>query len=250
MRKVWSVFDGRRSITSKGEIRMKMKKGIEYSQKSWNPYTGCTMEGCAVGKNCWAYKMSLRQAGRNGYDKDNPFQPTEHPNRMEQPLNRKKPTIYNVSFMGDIAHVKKNWLLIMIQVIKYCPQHRFIFLTKHPEKLMMLNVKFPDNCIVGVTMNKEIDIWRISELVHHIDAKWKWLSVEPMYGRLNISLDGIDWLVIGAQTNPDLQPDVDWVMELLHNATEKNTPTFCKPNLTVIESKYLMELPEVLRLKP
>jgi len=226
-----------------------MKKGIEYADKSWNPITGCLnieKGNCSVGKRCWAYGMSLRLRGRCGYDAANPFKPTFHEDKLEDPLKRKKPTVYDTCFMGDIAFAEKEWLEKVLGVIRKCPQHRFIFLTKAPNKLMMNNLKFPDNCIVGVTVNNEKDVWRISELVHHINAKYKWLSVEPMYERLNISIDGIDWLVIGAQSNPVKQPDIRWVLELMRKANHRNIPIFLKPNLTIIE--LTMELPEVLKV--
>jgi len=227
---------------------MKMK-GIEYSDKRWNVITGCFgIENgtCAVGTDCWAYKMSFRQAGRNGYPaKPNQFKPTFHADKLCDPINRNKPTIYNTCFMGDIGYAEKDWLEMVISIINQCPQHRFIFLTKVPNELMMLNLQFPDNCIIGVTVNSEADIWRISELVHHIDAKYKWVSFEPIYEDMDIDLDGIDWCVIGAQTNPELQPETDWVRSILRETGKHKIPIFMKPNLK--GTNHIQELPEMLR---
>lgn len=227
---------------------MEGKKGIEYSEVSWNPFSGCENiqnGNCSVGKKCWAYGMSLRLAGRCGYDSENPFQPTFHEDKLDVPLKRMKPTIFNTCFMGDIGFAKKEWMEKIIEVIEQCPQHRFIFLTKAPHLLSELDITFPENCIVGVTVNCQDDYWRIGNL-HQIDCKYRWVSFEPLYGKVLANLDGIDWVVIGAQSSPEYQPKKEWVDELIRCADYYNIPVFVKPNLTVVKPK--MELPEVLRI--
>jgi len=226
------------------------KKNIEYSEKSINFVTGCygVVNGtCAVGMNCWAYKMSFRQAGRNGYPaKPNQFKPTFHEERLKEPLRRKKPTNYACCFMGDIAYAKKEWLVKIINMVNQCPQHRFIFLTKRPDLLAKMNLVFPDNCIVGVTVNREEDAWRIKTLAQ-IMAKWKWVSFEPIYGRLKFipNLLDIQWAVIGAQTNPELQPDKEGVSILIECFKVNHIPVFLKPNLKGFPP--MQELPAMLR---
>lgn len=225
-----------------------MKKGIEYADKSWNPSTGCYAIGggtCGVNENCWAYRMSLRLAGRYGYpEKPNSFKPTFHPDKLDQPLKRKIPTRYSACFMGDIAFAEKEWLQQIIDVVEQCPQHIFYFLTKRPELVNDKELIWPDNAWIGVTVNCQDDIWRIGDL-KLIDAKYKWVSFEPLYGMILTSLDGIDWIVLGAQSNPDKQPEVEWVEELIRCADYRRVPIFTKPNLTVVE--LWMELPDMLK---
>lgn len=225
-----------------------MKKGIEYADKSWNPYSGCLMTGCGVGKKCWAYRRAL-MLGNNpkvkGYTMPNPFKPTFHKDKLDAPLKRKKPTRYNSCFMGDIAYAKKLWMKNILAVVRSCPQHIFYFLTKRPAKLTDMELEFPDNAWIGTTVNSQEDIWRIGNL-KTLDAKNIWVSFEPLYGKILTSLADINWIVIGAQTNPDLQPDLDWVMELIRCADYLNIPVFLKPNLMVVPEAR-MELPEAIR---
>lgn len=223
-----------------------MKKGIEYSDESWNPYSGCEMVGCALGRRCWAFNRAIRLRGRYGYDSAKPFQPTYHPLRLDIPHKRKKPTRFNTCFMGDIAYCKKSYLELILDVVKECPQHIFYFLTKQPGLVEGKGLKFPENAWVGVTVNEQNECYRIFDL-RNIDAENRWISFEPLYEMITPPLDEIDWIVIGAQTNPVKQPEMDWVMELMENATKHNIPIFLKPNLTVVASKYIQELPEAIR---
>jgi len=76
-----------------------MPTKIEWAEESWNPITGCTpvSEGCA---HCYARPMANRLKGRFGYPKDDPFQVTFHPGRLDEPLKWKKPRHVFVVSMG------------------------------------------------------------------------------------------------------------------------------------------------------
>ena len=225
-----------------------MKKGIEYADKSWNPYSGCRAvndrKKCAVGKRCWAYKMARRMKGRFGYSLINPFQPTFHPDTLNDPLKRKTPTRYDSCFMGDIAYCKKAYLKMILDVVRLSPRHIFYFLTKQPDMLAKKGLEFPDNAWLGVTVNRQDDVWRIDELLK-IEATNDWVSFEPVYTDIEISLAGIDWVVIGAQSNPEIQPLKQWVKSIINLADNLDIPLFIKPNLKVVGSR--MELPEAIR---
>lgn len=62
---------------------------IEWTDKTWNPVTGCTpiSEGCA---NCYAKRMANRLRGRCGYPEDEPFRVTLHEDKLEEPSTWKK----------------------------------------------------------------------------------------------------------------------------------------------------------------
>lgn len=224
---------------------MEGKPGIEYADLSWNPSTGCNMDGCRVGKKCWAYRMSLRLAGRYGYPpKPDNFDPTFHPDKLDIPLNIKKGRRFDTCFMGEIAYAKKEWLEQIIDVVKRCPQHIFYFLTKRPELLAAKELSWPDNAWVGVSVNCQDDVWRIGNL-KEIDAKNIWVSFEPIYSSILTNLHGVKWVVLGAQTNPEYQPQKLWAYHIIHMAQYYDIPIFIKPNLTVVEPR--MELPEAIR---
>lgn len=219
-------------------------KSIEYAQKSWNPYSGCLNWSngvCAIGKDCWAYSMAYRLRGRYGYDKDNPFKPTFHPDKLDIPLRRKKPTTYATCFMGDIAYCKVNFMWQIKQVMKNCPQHTFLMLTKLPEKLRY--DLFPHNVWLGVTVNQQDEVHRI-RILKGIHVSHKWVSFEPPYERIDCDLKGIDGIAIGAQTGKHpFRPDPDAVIHLIALARNHNAKIVIKDNLNF--SPKFVEWPEV-----
>ena len=223
-----------------------MKKSIEYSNKSWNPYSGCNHieKGiCSVGTRCWAYRMANRLKGRYGYNKYHPFRPTLHYDKLKQPLKWKKPRMIASCFMGDIACCPDFYLYEIMKVVRHCPQHIFYFLTKDPLEVGRKEVHFPDNAYIGVTVNRQNDVHRIVEM-NKIDAKVKYVSFEPVYEHITFNPNSLDWIIIGSQTNPTLHPDHDDVQHILNLADECNVPVFMKPNLEW-NGERRMELPKV-----
>lgn len=50
----------------------------------------------------------------------------------------------------------------------------------------------------------------------------------------NESLEGIDWLIIGAQTQPYRPPRIEWVQEIVEAADRAGVPVWLKDNLDPI----------------
>ena len=79
------------------------KSKIEWTEETWNPTTGCTKvsSGC---KNCYAEAMAkrLQAMGAPGYE--NGFEFSIMPERLGQPLKKRKPTKYFVNSMSDLFH--------------------------------------------------------------------------------------------------------------------------------------------------
>jgi len=207
------------------------KKNIEYADKSWNPYSGCEIKDCAINEHigkCWAKKRSLMLAGRYGYSATHPFRPTFHEDKLKRPYNWQKPRRIDCCFMGDLSCAKKEWIEKILQVIKNTGQHRYYILTKNPKNLIYY--EFPFNAWVGVTINCLADIYRITDLVK-VKAWVKWISFEPLYEFFEFIPVSIDWIVIGAQTNPEFQPKKLWVDNILRIADDFEIPVFMKNNL-------------------
>jgi protein gp37 len=124
------------------------------------------------------------------------------------------------------------------------PQHRFLVLTKRPENIhplimknitsgAQLTIEIPKNLWLGVTVDYPGTEKRIDTLIQNGDPLTEnlFVSFEPLLGYISPNLQGIKWVIIGAQTNPDKQPDKKWVDEVLYCAGEHNLPVFMKNNL-------------------
>src|SRR4029077_15883058 len=107
---------------------MAAASGIEWTEHTWNPVTGCTKlsPGC---KFCYAETMArrLKAMGAPGYE--NGF--------ADDPKGRKKPTIGFVNSMSDLFHEQVPFGSIdkVLDTIKATPQHRYQILTKRPERM-------------------------------------------------------------------------------------------------------------------
>lgn len=114
------------------------KTEISYTDFTWNPTHGCSSisSGC---RECWARGMAKRLAamGVKGYDPDDPFKVVCMPEKLHEPIKRRKPAVIAVSFMGDIFHdqVPDEFIDRIFSIMHLAPQHRFIILTKRAERM-------------------------------------------------------------------------------------------------------------------
>lgn len=187
------------------------KTNIEYLTHTWNPIAmRCTpiSEGCA---NCWHIKMADRMKnnpklpiGRRDSYSGGP--PVLIERELNEPLRLKKSSIIGVEFMGDIFadSIHRDWILRILMVIRKCPQHTFIILTKRAKRMydfcrywfseaealadMTLQVKpIPKNLWLGVSVESDKYRWRIEELMK-IPAAKRFIFYEPALGPLDVKL--------------------------------------------------------------
>ena len=106
------------------------KSKIEWTQHTWNPVAGCTKisAGC---QNCYAENMAKRFGGEDG------FKLTLHPEKLDIPLNRKKPTTYFVCSMSDLFHddVPFEYIDHIWAIMALTPYHTYQVLTKRPQRM-------------------------------------------------------------------------------------------------------------------
>lgn len=194
---------------------MKNKSKIEWTESTWNPMTGCTKvsPGC---KNCYAEVMAkrLQAMGTAGYD--NGFNLSLMPERLQEPLKRKKPTVYFVNSMSDLFHedVPRAYIQQVFDVIEEAHWHTFQILTKRADRMasFFFGKTAPKNAWLGVSVeDKKYGVPRIDEL-RKIDATIRFLSVEPLLedvGQLN--LNKIHWVIVGGESGAKARPmDKAW----------------------------------------
>jgi protein gp37 len=202
---------------------------IEWTEQTWNPTTGCNKisAGC---NNCYAEIMArrLQAMGTPGYE--NGFEFTLMPERLTQPLSKKKPTKYFVNSMSDLFHEKmpKEYLDEIFDVIKATPQHTYQILTKREENMAAYfgGKKLPDNVWMGVTVENIKSLKRIDYL-RKVKANIRFLSVEPLLedlGKLN--LKNIHWVIVGGESGHKARPmKKEWAINI-KDQCEKQGATF------------------------
>jgi protein gp37 len=146
----------------------------------------------------------LRAIGVRGYEEGFKVIRTL-PFRLEEPLNRKQPTVYFVNSMSDLFHVDvpESFIDRVFDVMANCPQHTFQVLTKRAERLAEYSLEriVPDNVWVGVSVeNKRHGVPRIAHL-QAAKAKIKFLSVEPLLEDVGVlHLSGVSWVIVGGES--------------------------------------------------
>ncbi len=209
------------------------ESAIEWTEQTWNPVTGCTKisPGC---KNCYAEVMArrLQAMGAGGYDKG--FALAMHPERLQQPLRRKKPTTYFVNSMSDLFHegVPDAFIDQVFDVIRQTPQHTYQILTKRAERLPAYfgTVALPKNVWLGVSVeDRKYGVPRIAHL-RKVKAKVRFLSVEPLLSDVGkLDLRGIHWVIVGGESGPKARPmQPEWVSNVQEQAEAAGAAFFFK----------------------
>lgn len=205
---------------------------IEWTEKTWNPVTGCTKisQGC---KHCYAHRMAKRLKAMGNVRYLNEFQLTLHLDLIDTPKKWKKPSVVFVNSMSDLFHkdVPLEFIQQVFKTMNECPQHTFQVLTKRSGRLKQIAHKLPwtENIWMGVSVENEKVTHRISDLVE-TPARVKFLSLEPLLGPLgNLSLRGIDWAIVGGESGPKARPmEKAWVNSILMQCRANRVQFFFK----------------------
>lgn len=134
-----------------------------------------------------------------------------HADRLDQPLERNKPTVYFVCSMADLFHegVSDAFIDRVLATALHTPQHTYQLLTKRVERLprFFASCPVPANVRLGVTVeDRRHGLPRIDHL-HQVAARIRFLSVEPSLENLGpMNLAGIHRVIIGSESGPNARP--------------------------------------------
>lgn len=206
---------------------------IEWTEQTWNPTVGCTKlsPGC---KHCYAEVMAqrLQAMGTRGYE--NGFALTLLPSRLEEPIKRKKPTVYFVNSMSDVFHedVPFEYIDQVFRTITKTPQHTYQILTKRADRMAeyFANKTVPENAWIGVSVeDQKHGVPRIG-LLRQVNAKVRFLSVEPLLESLgDLDLTNIHWVIVGGESGPKARPMQEaWVEDIRVQCEDADVAFFFK----------------------
>ena len=236
---------------------------IEWTDKTWNPITGCTKysAGCA---HCYAEVMARRLKAMGLQKYQSGFELSLHEEALNEPLNWKKAHNIFVCSMSDLFHkdVPFEFVDKIMRVIEMTPQHRYQILTKRAERMYeyFQTRKVPDNVWLGVTVECRSVKSRI-DLLRLIPAKIHFLSCEPLLESLGIlDLTGIEWVIVGGESGQSARPmKEEWVIEIKKQVENQNSVFFFKQwgtwgndgikrnkhaNGKLLEGKIVQNMPE------
>lgn len=205
---------------------------IEWTDKTWNPITGCTKisEGCI---HCYANVMANRLQGMNNPKYNRGFKLTLHPNDLLEPLKWRKTSMVFVCSMSDLFHkdVPFEFIDRIFDVIRNTPQHIYQILTKRAERMnLYFNERtIPSNAWVGVTVENMQTKYRM-DYIRNLDAKVKFISCEPLLEDLGeMNLSGINWIIVGGESGVQARPmKKEWILNIKRQAETNHIPFFFK----------------------
>lgn len=227
--------------------------GIEWTDATWNPVTGCTKvsQGC---KHCYAERIFARPyPGRAFTDV------RTHPDRLQLPLHWKKSRRIFVNSMSDLFHedVPDDFIFDVFTIMARAHWHTFQVLTKRPERMQLLvgepveagEEEPPRNIWWGVSVEDQATAHQRIPLLLGTPAAVRFLSCEPLLGPIDLrdpqndigeprfsylkKIDGegprIDWVIAGGESGPKARASHPyWFRSLRDQCADAGVPFFFK----------------------
>lgn len=241
------------------------KTGIEWTDATWNPVTGCTKvsAGC---DHCYAIRVGARLQHLDAYEgtiangawtgRINLVE-----DRLDQPIRWRKPRKVFVNSMSDLFHpdVPIEFVAEVWAVMSMASQHQFQILTKRPKMMpfvghpafklavnaarlrrgvsVLPDSKQPDgtyawplpNVWLGTSIESDQYAFRADRL-REAPATVRFLSLEPLLGPLpSLDLADIDWVIVGGESGSQARPmHPGWVSDVRDRCVAAEIPFFFK----------------------
>ena len=212
------------------------KSGIEWTDATWNPVTGCTKitRGC---DNCYAHRFAERWRGTKGHPYEHGFDLRVWPSRLDHPARWRKPRMIFVNSMSDLFHkdVPSGFVDQVFEQMEEVDRHTYQVLTKRSSlmrdylKNRYANDEVPRHIWCGVSVEDLTARTRIQHL-RNTPAAVRFLSIEPLLGPLgDIDLEGISWVIVGGESGPNArQLRLEWVCDIRDQCACAKVPFFFK----------------------
>jgi protein gp37 len=221
---------------------MSIGTGIEWTDATWNPTTGCrrVSPGC---DHCYAATLAkrLKAMGNPRYQHDGPDGPgfglTLHHDKLGEPLRWRSPRRVFVNSMSDLFHsdVPQDFIEAAFRTMASARQHQFQVLTKRPKRMQQVVSTLPrilqglPNVWLGVSIENDDYTWR-ADYLRSTPSAVRFLSLEPLLGPLpSLCVDKIDWVIVGGESGPLARAMwIEWARTLRDQCLAQQVPFFLK----------------------
>ncbi len=210
------------------------RSGIEWTDSTWNPTTGCTpvSTGC---DHCYAKTLAetkLRQAYTRRLpvldtpaNREDPFAVRLWPELLSQPERWPDPRMIFVNSMSDLFHVDvpEDYVRKIFEVMLRVDRHIYQVLTKRPSRAVRFferhrdlfpGGEIPEHIWMGTSVENQEVAYRVGQL-RRLPAAIRFLSCEPLLGPVVLDLDGIHWVIAGGESGIGYRRmEENWVLSL------------------------------------
>jgi protein gp37 len=191
--------------------------------------------GC---KFCYAETFAERFRGVPNHPFEQGFDLRLVPEKLEQPLQWRRPRKIFVNSMSDLFHesVPVEYIERVGDVMRRAHWHLFQVLTERHERLRDLlsgelrSIANLPNVAYGVSVeNRAYGLPRIDAL-RDTPARLRFLSIEPLLEDLErLDLRKIDWVIVGGESGPGARPMLrEWVVRIRRECRAQGVPFFFK----------------------
>jgi protein gp37 len=211
---------------------MSGQTGIEWTDATWNPVTGCTKisPGC---KHCYAERLALRLKAMGSPRYESGFSVTLQSDQLTLPLSWRRPKRIFVNSMSDLFHeaVPTDYIRRVFDIMTQADWHIFQILTKRSERLATLAtlLPWPTHIWQGVSVESSHYTTRIADL-QRVPAAVRFLSIEPLLGPIpSLPLKGIHWVILGGESGGERRAMAPaWAREIRDQCLAQQVPFFFK----------------------
>lgn len=254
------------------------KTKIDWADATWNPVTGC-LHGCEYcyarriaerfrpmkiyDPECQCQRHLIAHGMLKGTGKplelDYPweqknkdgsitnaaypfgFEPTFHRYKLNEPQKWRKPRNIFVCSMADLFGdwVPDEWINQVFEACEKAPQHRYLFLTKNPDRLCKMAsagiLPCHDNWWFGSTLDNKNAKRFQGGIKYHT-----FTSIEPLTEHMHVGLGSFgsdEWVIVGAETGNrkgKIAPKREWVENIVEAAQITGMKVFMKESLRIL----------------
>ena len=198
--------------------------GIEWTDKTWNPWYGChkVSQGC---KNCYMFRDKKR------YGQD-PNVVVRSKTQFRSPLTWPEvPSLcFTCSWSDWFIEEADAWRDEAYEIIRATPWITYQILTKRIERAAGRIPEPPlPNVWLGTSVENRANKYRMGELVETPAAK-RFVSIEPLLEDIGeLGLQGIDWVICGGESGPGARPmHPNWARSVRDQCVAAGVPFFFK----------------------
>ena len=224
------------------------RTGIQWTNSTWNPVTGCTAvtRGC---DHCYAADLARGRLKRRylaqlpvvdtDETRQDPFAVRLWSERLEQPRSWILPRMIFTGSMTDLFHkdIPDEYLCRVFEEMLTVDRHIYQVLTKRPSRALRFwrnnprlfnSEPLPQHIWIGTSIEDQDVHYRVSQL-RQVPATVRFLSCEPLLAPLQVELEGIHWVIVGGESGPRFRPlNLDWARSIRDQCLEARVPFFFK----------------------
>lgn len=235
---------------------------IEWTDHTFNPWTGCTKVSPACAHcyaEAWAKRTGIVKWGdsaeRRRTSEANWRQPLKWNAAAFESVQRRKVFCASLADVFEDRAELKPWRKDLFDLINATPYLDWLLLTKRPTNIpTMLKAcrvygeEFPSNVWLGTTVENNDYLDRVDDLIEAAGAfaSVLFLSCEPLLGEVDLTtnqryqrehggyrpmIDDIQWVIGGFESGPQFRTGNEGsALSLLNQCTRHRVPFFWKQN--------------------